>query len=52
MPVTDQIRCKKPVSADKQFTVHEAPMVLTVHLKRFSPMGRKIGHLVKYDERL
>ena len=45
-------RCKKPVTADKQFTVHEAPTVLTVHLKRFSPMGRKIGHPVKYDERL
>jgi ubiquitin carboxyl-terminal hydrolase 36/42 len=27
-------------------------MVLTLHLKRFSPMGRKIGHPVRYDERL
>lgn len=45
-------RCKKPVTADKNFTVHEAPLVLTIHLKRFSPMGRKIGHCVKYDERL
>lgn len=27
-------------------------MVLTVHLKRFTPMGRKIGHPVKYDETL
>ncbi|PCH40869.1 cysteine proteinase, partial [Wolfiporia cocos MD-104 SS10] len=45
-------KCKKPVTADKQFTLHEAPLVLTIHLKRFSPMGRKIGHPVKYDERL
>lgn len=27
-------------------------MVLTIHLKRFSPMGRKIGHQIRYDERL
>ena len=45
-------RCKKPVNADKQFTVQEAPLVLTLHLKRFSPMGRKIGHPVRYDERI
>ncbi|RPD66958.1 cysteine proteinase [Lentinus tigrinus ALCF2SS1-7] len=45
-------KCKKPVNADKQFTVQEAPLVLTLHLKRFSPMGRKIGHPVRYDERI
>ena len=45
-------RCKKPVVAEKQFTIHDAPAVLTVHLKRFSPLGRKIGHFVHYDERL
>ncbi|KAF7800130.1 hypothetical protein EIP86_011375 [Pleurotus ostreatoroseus] len=45
-------KCKKPVTANKQFTVDEAPMVLTVHLKRFSPMGRKIGHQISYPERL
>lgn len=27
-------------------------MVLTVHLKRFSPLGKKIGHHVQYDEQL
>ena len=27
-------------------------MVLTIHLKRFSPMGRKIGHQLRYDESL
>jgi ubiquitin carboxyl-terminal hydrolase 36/42 len=26
--------------------------VLTIHLKRFSPLGRKIGHFVHYDEHL
>lgn len=45
-------KCKKHVAADKQFTVHDAPMVLTVHLKRFSPMGRKIPHPVRYDEKI
>ncbi|OSX59456.1 hypothetical protein POSPLADRAFT_1172765 [Postia placenta MAD-698-R-SB12] len=45
-------KCKKPVTADKQFTVHDAPLVLTLHLKRFSPMGRKISHPVKYEEHL
>ncbi|KZT05667.1 cysteine proteinase [Laetiporus sulphureus 93-53] len=45
-------KCKKAVAADKQFTVHEAPLVLTIHLKRFSPMGRKIAHQINYDERL
>ncbi|KAG6336593.1 hypothetical protein ID866_2502 [Astraeus odoratus] len=45
-------KCKKPVVAEKRFTIHDAPAVLTVHLKRFSPLGRKIGHFVHYDERL
>lgn len=44
--------CKKHVNAEKQFTLHEAPLVLTVHLKRFSPLGRKVGHHVDYDEHL
>ncbi|KAF5387760.1 hypothetical protein D9615_000611 [Tricholomella constricta] len=45
-------KCKKHVNAEKRFTVHEAPLVLTVHLKRFSPLGRKIGHFVQYDDEL
>ncbi|KAF8138366.1 cysteine proteinase [Boletus edulis] len=45
-------KCKKAVVAEKRFTVHSAPAVLTIHLKRFSPLGRKIGHHVHYDERL
>ncbi|KAJ3991792.1 Usp36 protein [Lentinula boryana] len=45
-------KCKKHVNATKQFTIHDAPPVLTVHLKRFSPMGSKIGHMVSYDEQL
>jgi len=44
-------KCKKPVNADKQFTVHEAPVVLSVHLKRFTPMGRKISTSIDYKER-
>lgn len=38
--------------ASKRFTIHEPPVALTVHLKRFSPLGRKMGHPVRYDERL
>ena len=45
-------RCKKPVVAEKRFTIHDAPAVLTIHLKRFSPLGRKIGHFVQYDEHI
>jgi ubiquitin carboxyl-terminal hydrolase 36/42 len=45
-------RCKKPVVAEKRFTIHDAPAVLTIHLKRFSPLGRKIGHFVHYDDRI
>ena len=45
-------RCKKYVNAEKQFTIHEPPVVLTIHLKRFSPLGRKIGHPLQYDEGL
>lgn len=45
-------KCKKPVVAEKRFTIHDAPAVLTIHLKRFSPLGRKIGHFVNYDDRI
>ncbi|KAF8897822.1 hypothetical protein BD779DRAFT_1492604 [Infundibulicybe gibba] len=31
-------KCKKHVVAEKRFTLHEAPLILTVHLKRFSPL--------------
>lgn len=50
--ITYNPRCKKPVIAEKRFSLHEAPLVLTVHLKRFSPLGRKIGHQVAYEEQL
>ena len=43
-------RCKKLVTAEKNFTIHEAPMVLTIHLKRFTAAGRKIGDQIKYPE--
>ncbi|TDL29848.1 cysteine proteinase [Rickenella mellea] len=45
-------KCKRAVNAEKQFTIHEAPVVLTVHFKRFTPLGRKLAHPVKYQERL
>ncbi|KAH8094862.1 cysteine proteinase [Cristinia sonorae] len=45
-------KCKKHVSADKSFTIHEAPVVLSIHLKRFTPMGRKMNQPIRYDEQL
>jgi len=45
-------KCKKPVVAEKQFTIHDAPQILTVHLKRFTPIGRKLTQPVKYGEQL
>ncbi|KAH7930668.1 cysteine proteinase [Leucogyrophana mollusca] len=45
-------KCKKAVNAEKRFTIHDAPAVLTIHLKRFTHLGRKIGHFINYDERL
>ncbi|KAJ7639056.1 Usp36 protein [Roridomyces roridus] len=45
-------KCKKAVVAEKRFTVDEAPVVLTVHLKRFTPIGKKLTHPVEYEETL
>ncbi|KAJ3501410.1 hypothetical protein NLJ89_g9350 [Agrocybe chaxingu] len=45
-------RCKKAVNAEKRFTIHEAPLVLTVHLKRFSPVGKKLTNVLQYDSEL
>ncbi|EJD53964.1 cysteine proteinase [Auricularia subglabra TFB-10046 SS5] len=45
-------KCKKPVNAEKQFTIDSAPLALTVHLKRFTPFGRKLAHVVQYKEHL
>ncbi|KAF8338711.1 uncharacterized protein EI90DRAFT_2403689 [Cantharellus anzutake] len=45
-------KCKKPVEAEKQFTIHDAPQILTIHLKRFTPLGRKVSHSVRYEEHL
>lgn len=50
--MTGSSRCKRAVNAEKSFTIHDAPLVLTVHLKRFTPMGRKLAHPIRYDERL
>lgn len=40
------------MNAEKRFTIHDAPVVLTVHLKRFTPAGRKLQHPIRYDDRL
>ncbi|GAA6003336.1 hypothetical protein JCM10207_000282, partial [Rhodosporidiobolus poonsookiae] len=44
--------CKKLVNAEKFFRIEDAPLVLTIHLKRFTPTGRKIQGPVKYPETL
>ncbi|XP_041883947.1 ubiquitin carboxyl-terminal hydrolase 17-like protein B [Corvus kubaryi] len=46
-------RCKKNVAASKRFTIHCAPKVLTVCLKRFDCFtGGKISKVVQYPEYL
>jgi ubiquitin carboxyl-terminal hydrolase 36/42 len=45
-------RCDELVDAEKQLTVHDAPIVLTIHFKRFTALGRKLCHQVDYGEQL
>ncbi|GAA6061186.1 hypothetical protein JCM10212_002399 [Sporobolomyces blumeae] len=45
-------KCKKLVNAEKQFTIERAPLVLTIHLKRFTPTGRKVSGTIRYPEKL
>ncbi|KAA8522873.1 hypothetical protein F0562_009296 [Nyssa sinensis] len=47
-------QCKQKVRALKQLTVHKAPYVLTVHLKRFGShkLGQKIDKKVQFDPTL
>ncbi|KAG9006609.1 hypothetical protein FRB94_000535 [Tulasnella sp. JGI-2019a] len=45
-------KCKVPVNAQKQLVIHQAPAVLTVHLKRFTLTGRKITRPIEYPSRL
>jgi len=48
-------RCNKKVDAVKQFTIHEAPAVLTLQLKRFTFMsrhGNKLNKHVKFTPTL
>ncbi|KAI7817324.1 hypothetical protein BC939DRAFT_402759 [Gamsiella multidivaricata] len=45
-------KCKVLVDARKQMTIYEAPKVLSVHLKRFTFTGQKIGRHVRFDTEL
>ena len=45
-------KCKMSVNATKRFTIHQAPAVLTVHLKRFTLTGQKITRLIGFGEDL
>lgn len=46
--------CKEKVKALKQLTIHKAPYVLTIHLKRFSSYvpGQKIDKKVDFEPTL
>ncbi|KAF6741271.1 hypothetical protein DFP72DRAFT_834511, partial [Ephemerocybe angulata] len=44
--------CMRLYNAKKQLLIQEAPVVLTVHLKRFSSQGHKLTHRVDFDEKL
>jgi ubiquitin carboxyl-terminal hydrolase 36/42 len=43
-------RCNGLRPALKRLTVHEAPAVLVIHLKRFNIFGGKISRPVRFDE--
>lgn len=45
-------KCRQMTNAKKQFTVHRAPNVLAICLKRFSMMGTKLSYDIKYPEKL
>lgn len=44
--------CQRRVEATKRFSIDQAPMVLTVHLKRFGIFGNKINKPISYSDRL
>lgn len=43
-------KCNRPVEATKHFTIHEPPVVLTIHLKRFTLSGQKISKPIAFGE--
>ncbi|XP_020587943.1 ubiquitin carboxyl-terminal hydrolase 23-like [Phalaenopsis equestris] len=47
-------RCNKKVQAFKQLTIHKAPYVLTIHLKRFGSgvRGEKINKKIEFEPTL
>lgn len=45
-------KCKVTTRATKQFTIHRAPNVLSICLKRFSMMGSKLSYDVRYPNTL
>ena len=49
-------RCQHKVVATKRLTIHRAPAVLTIHLKRFQFVqlygGEKIGKPITFTEQL
>lgn len=46
------LRCNKQVVAVKTMKVVQSPPVLSLHLKRFSPFGKKLTQPIAFDDRL
>jgi ubiquitin carboxyl-terminal hydrolase 36/42 len=40
------------VNARKHFTIEKAPQILHIHLKRFTPTGKKLTGAIGYPETL
>lgn len=45
-------KCKTLVNATKSLSINKVPYVLTVHIKRFSPLRQKISMSIAYPETL
>jgi hypothetical protein len=43
---------KKLENATKQFTIYKPPLVLIIHMKRFSPSGKKITNFIEFQDQM
>ncbi|KAH9811647.1 hypothetical protein DFH28DRAFT_1084903 [Melampsora americana] len=45
-------KCKQLRNAEKELSVHEAPPILTLHIKRFNRNGKKINKRIQFSDSL